>query len=322
MTLRALSLRHLDAASEPALHSLLDHLKGAGHDFVPPSPASHRRVLARDPGRPAQSLRDVFGWSLPFAPDLLPGRLFEDLRKADLAVEEGGMWRSRVRVARLAGELFLHSAFPTSQEDAVFFGPDTYRFAAFLKAGLTHAEPGGVLVDIGAGSGAGAVVAMRLARPARTILTDINPSAMRLAGVNLRQAGCAGELVLGEGLDEVAGPLDLVIANPPFIAGEDGHAYRDGGDLHGARVALEWTEAAMDRLAPGGRLLLYTGSAIVEGEDLLFQAVAAMAADGPFELRRQELDPDIFGEQLSDPAYADVDRIAAVGIIVRRRGHA
>ena len=47
-----------------------------------------------------------------------------------------------------------------------------------------------------------------------------------------------------------------------------------------------------------------------------------MAADGPFELRRQELDPDIFGEQLSDPAYADVDRIAAVGIIVRRRGHA
>lgn len=322
MTLRALSLRDLDGASEPALHSLLDHLKEAGHDFVPPSPATHRRVLARDPGRLAQSLRDVFGWSLPFAPDLLPGRLFEDLRKAGLTVEEGGMWRSRIRVASLEGELFLHSAFPTSQEDAVFFGPDTYRFAAFLKAELTDADLGGVLVDIGAGSGAGAVVAMRLAKPARTILADINPAALRLAGVNLRQAGCAGELLLGEGLDEVAGPLDLVIANPPFIAGEDGHAYRDGGDLHGARVALDWAKAAMDRLAPGGRLLLYTGSAIVEGEDLLSQAVAAMVAEGPFVLRRQELDPDIFGEQLSDPAYADVDRIAAVGLSVRRLRHA
>lgn len=319
MTLRPLSLRDLDAASEPALHRLVEFLRQSGRPFVPPSPATHRRVLARDPGRHARDLRDVFGWSLPFAADLIPSGLLDDMRRAGLVAQQGGLLRSRVRVASLEGELFLHSAFPTSLEDAVFFGPDTYRFAAFLKAELAGAAPTGVLVDIGAGSGAGAVVAARLARPARTVLTDVNPAALRLAKVNVHQAGCPAELVLGEGLDPVDGPLDLVIANPPFIAGEDGHVYRDGGDLLGARVALDWTKAAMARLAPGGRLLLYTGSAIVEGEDRLSRAVEALTAEGPFELRRQELDPDIFGEQLSDPAYADVERIAAVGLSVRRR---
>ncbi|MDO8902135.1 MAG: methyltransferase [Phenylobacterium sp.] len=319
MTLRPLSLRQLDADSEPALQSLLEALNQSGHHFVPPSPATHRRVLARDPHRQARNLRDVFGWSLPFAPNLMPAPLLNALRLADLLVEEEGLLRSRVRVAALEGELFLHSAYPTTRPDAVFFGPDTYRFAAFLKAELADAPSGGVLVDIGAGSGAGAVVAARLARPARTILTDINPAALRLARVNLRQARCEAELVLGEGLDRVEGSLDLVIANPPFIAGEDGHVYRDGGDLHGARVTLDWTKAALNRLAPGGRLVLYTGSAIVEGQDRLFQAVEGLVAGGPFELRRQELDPDIFGEQLSEPAYADVERIAAVGLSVRRR---
>lgn len=318
MTLQPLSLSPLDDRAEPALHSLLDALKRMGHAFVPPSPATHARVLAREPSRPARSLRDVFGWSLPFAPDLMPAPMLDVLRQADLVVEDRGLLRSRVRVAALEGELFLHSAYPTTREDAVFFGPDTYRFAAFLKAELADAPAGGVLVDIGAGSGAGAVVAARLAHPARTVLTDINPAALRLARVNLRQAHCPAELVLGEGLGAVEGPLDLVIANPPFIAGEDGHTYRDGGDLHGARIALDWTEATLDRLAPGGRLILYTGSAIVEGQDLFYQAVKGLVARGGFDLRRQELDPDIFGEQLSDPAYADVDRIAAIGVSVRR----
>ncbi|MDP1642117.1 MAG: methyltransferase [Phenylobacterium sp.] len=318
MTLQPLSLGQLDHRAEPALRNLLKALKQMGHHFVPPSPTTHARVLARDPSRQARSLRDVFGWSLPFARDLPPASLLDALLQADLVVEDKGLLRSRVRVATLEGELFLHSAYPTTREDAVFFGPDTYRFAAFLKAELADVPPGGVLVDIGAGSGAGAVVAARLTRPRRTILTDINTAALRLARVNVQHAGCAAELVLGEGLSAVEGPLDLVIANPPFIAGEDGHTYRDGGDLHGARVALDWTQAALKRLAPGGRLVLYTGSAIVEGEDLFFQAVKALAAGGPFDLRRQELDPDIFGDQLSDPAYADVDRIAAVGVSVRR----
>jgi hypothetical protein len=31
----------------------------------------------------------------------------------------------------------------------------------------------------------------------------------------------------------------------------------------------------------------------------------------------QELDPDVFGEQLLEPGYEEVERIAAVGLTVR-----
>lgn len=313
---------NLDAHSddERALGALLNLLRQADYHFVTPSPATHRRVLRRDAKPVAQTLRDVFGWSLPFQPDLLSNALLDALWAADLLHHDDGLLRSRVRVSSLGAHLFLHSAFPTTAEDAVFFGPDTYRFANFLTAELAGSAPVGLLVDIGAGSGAGAVVAADLARPARTLLTDLNPLALRLARANAASAGQEVETVLGDGLGGVSGPIDLAIANPPFIAGENGRAYRDGGDLHGARISLDWTLAAAQRLAPDGRLLLYTGSAIVEGQDLFRQAVKAELADSGFEIAYRELDPDIFGGQLSDPAYADVERIAAVGLSVRRLG--
>jgi hypothetical protein len=31
-------------------------------------------------------------------------------------------------------QLFVHSSFPTEKSDAVFFGPDTYRFARFIDS--------------------------------------------------------------------------------------------------------------------------------------------------------------------------------------------
>jgi hypothetical protein len=33
----------------------------------------------------------------------------------------------------------------------------------------------------------------------------------------------------------------------------------------------------------------------------------------------EELDPDVFGGMLRRPAYDDVERIAAVGAVIRRR---
>jgi hypothetical protein len=67
------------------------------------------------------------------------------------------------------------------------------------------------------------------------------------------------------GLDGAPDDLDLIVANPPYVAGDSGRAYKDGGDLHGARLSLDWAVAGMGRLAPGGRIILYTGSAILDG---------------------------------------------------------
>ncbi len=308
-----------EAASIAALGALLGELKRLDYRFVTPTPATHRRVIARSAKQTARNLRDVLGWSLPFAASVLPPHLLSLMREADVILQDRGLLRAAVRVSSLGGQLFLHSAFPPEAQDAVFFGPDSYRFASFLAAELASAEGGGVLVEIGAGSGVGAIVASSLVRPDRVLMTDINPAALRLANVNAMAAGVAPELVLTNGLDGLDGPFDLIVANPPFIAGAGDRTYRDGGDLHGARVSLDWTSAALGKLARNGRLLLYTGSAIVAGDDPFRRMVEESVRGGPFELRYRELDPDIFGGQLSAPGYGDVERIAAVGLTVHRR---
>ena len=75
-----------------------------------------------------------------------------------------------------------------------------------------------------------------------------------------------------------------------------------------------------DRLAGGGRLILYTGSAIIGGADPLREALASALAVRGCSLRYREIDPDVFGEELDGPAYAEVDRIALVAAIATRGG--
>jgi methylase of polypeptide subunit release factors len=308
----------LVSEADQALLALLEGLADTGYRFVTVTPETHRRVLARDPDRIAADLRDVFGWSLAFDKDLLPPPLWDALERSGMAGREGHLWRSRVRVSSLDDRLFLHSAYPTDEADAVFFGPDSYRFAAFLRAQLPSLPGVRRVVDIGAGTGVGAIVASTLAPGARLTATDINATALRYARLNARHSGVALEIVEGSGLDGVEGPVDLVITNPPFVADPANRLYRDGGGLHGAGLSLDWALAAARRIEPGGTVLLYTGSAIVGGRDGLHEALAAQLPGLGCTLRYAEIDPDIFGELLIEPGYEEVERVAAVGAVVAR----
>jgi hypothetical protein len=300
---------------QQALLVLLDRLERLGWDFVTPTPTTHRLLLGRDQ-RPARDLRDWLGWSRAGRLADLDPDIRDLLARADAFEETPQGWKSRLRVSRIGGGLFLHSAYPTTDRDAVFLGPDTYRFVRFLEARL----PAGArrIVDVGAGAGVGGVFAGRRLAGARVQLTDVNPEALRLAVVNAAHAGVAVEPIEAPGLDAVEPGVDLAVANPPFMAGR-GRTYSAGGDLHGARLSIDWAETALERLRPGGRLLMYTGSAILEGgRDRLREQlvrVAGRAAD----LDYAELDPDIFGGVLGGPAYAGVERIAAVGVTLVKR---
>jgi methylase of polypeptide subunit release factors len=307
---------HLASGAEPALLDLLAALDRAGYDFVAPTPATHARIVARPGKAVANDLRDIFGWSLAFRPVLLPDDVLGCLERAGLVSRQGELLKSGVRVSRIGSHLFLHSAYPTDDAQSVFLGPDSYRFADFIRSEIPRIAGARRLVDIGAGAGVGGIMAAALLSGARITLVDINPAALRLASVNARHAGVNVELVEGEGIEAVSGPIDLAIANPPFIMDEGGRTYRDGGDLHGARLSLDWTLAAARRLEPGGRMLLYTGVAIVGGKDELRTALEKELPALGCSLRYRELDPDIFGEELDRPSYRDVERIAAVGAVV------
>lgn len=317
-TTRAATPDTPSAGVHAARVDLLARLKRARYRFVTPTVATHRRILQRDARTSARDLRDVFGWSLPFSSDLLDADLAACMAAAGVLDTSGEMLRSRVRVASLGEDLFLHSAFPANAPDAVFFGPDTYRFANFLSQELQDAPEVGLLVDVGAGSGVGGIVAARYARARRVILTDLNAKALELARANAEAAGVRAEAMLGDGLAGVGAEIGLVVANPPFIAGSGGRTYRDGGDLRGSRISLDWAVAGAAKLAPGGRLLLYTGSAIVGGDDPFREALVSELSGGGFKLGYRELDPDIFGGELSAPAYRDAERIAAVGVRIDR----
>jgi precorrin-6B methylase 2 len=306
--------------ADRALVELLGRLDGLGYDFVAPTPATHKRVVGRPEMRSARNLRDIFGWSLPFARETLPAELLALLERGGALAVEGDCCRSRLRVSRIEDLLFLHGAFPTDRPDSVFLGPDSHRFVRFVRAQLADHAPVRRIVDMGAGAGVGGIIAARRGAGASAVLVDSNPEALRLARINAAAAGAAVEAVEGRALDAVPGDLELVIANPPFIMDEGGPAYRNGGVMLGAGLSHDWALAAARRLRPGGRMLLYTGSAIVAGRDGLREALARDLAPLGCELDYEELDPDIFGEQLDLPAYREVERIAAVGAVVARRG--
>lgn len=300
-----------------AMLGLLGALRDSGYLFVTPTPATHARVVKRLDKRQARDLRDVFGWSLPFAPSVLPSGLLDLLHEAHAIEETPRGFKSRLRVSTLDGLFFLHSAYPTEQTDAVFLGPDSYLFAALIEHQIDSgaALPAGGVVDIGAGAGVGALTAARRLPGRRVALTDVNARALDLARVNARFAGVEVETELSETLDGVNGDIALALANPPYIDDAGQRAYRDGGAMHGGRLSVDMALMAARRLVPGGRLILYTGAAIVNGENRLCAALTRALADEGCALTCREIDPDVFGEELDQPGYRDVERIAVVAAV-------
>lgn len=306
------------AREDAALRSLLRALHERDYAFVTPTPASHARVVARPDKREARGLADVFGWNLPFSWDMVGPELAGILKAGELFEPQcGGLVRSKVRVSSLRDALYVHSSYPTIEEDAVFFGPDSYRFANLIAAELPALGLPDTLtaVDIGTGAGVGAIVIKRLCPEARVIGTDVNPKALRFAAANAEVAGAAVELVSGDTTHRLGFPLDLVVANPPYIIDTKNRTYRDGGNLHGARVAIDMVGDMLGQLSQRGWLILYTGSAIVEGRDPQRAELEQLAARFGRRLRYSALDPDVFGEELARDVYRDVDRIELVSAV-------
>jgi predicted RNA methylase len=307
--------------SRSALLSLLTALDGDGYDFVPPTPATHARVVARPDRREAQDVRDVLGWSLPVAPRVLPRSLEAGLIDAGVLVPgDNDRLVPQLRVSRVLGTLFWHSRYPTTAHDSVFLGPDSYRFAQFILARMDPAARS--ILDYGAGAGVGGIIAARRAENAVLTIADINPKALFLASINADHAGVRHRAVKVSQPSDVDGRFDLMVTHPPFMIDSERRAYRDGGELHGAALSLDWVVQGIDLLNPDGRLIMHTGVSIVGGRDVLLDAFRDRLPAVGNDMTYLELDPDIFGDELDQPAYADVDRIAAVGVMVRRTGAA
>jgi hypothetical protein len=150
-----------------SLQTLLRRLAGAGYDFTTPTPSTCRRKVEKAAPGP-RCLRDIFGWSLGFAERDLEPDFLALMQDSDCVVADPAGWRATVRVSAVHGRLFLHSAFPANQPDAVFLGPDSYRFADLIAAEIGE-HPIRTIFDVGAGAGVGGLTAQQHAPGARVI---------------------------------------------------------------------------------------------------------------------------------------------------------
>lgn len=335
-----------------ALLALIKSLKTHHYEFKTISPLSHLRVNTRqdhprarpdDKAKPEsrlQNLRDIFGWSRRFKPEDIAADIYQIMQHANVVKSVKDDFYSSVRVSSYCyypnatslaqgintghqeqALLFVHSAYPTTANDSVFFGPDTYRYLNLIDRVIRQRDASITkrMVDIGCGAGPGAIL-MALQFPAAEVFaTDINQAALELAEVNAHAAGALNvKTCISDILTGVDGQFDVITANPPFLVDKDKRAYRHGGGDLGAELSFRMLQAAIPRLNPGGQFILYTGVAISDGVDVFKRDVTAYlhAQASNLSWQYQELDPDIFGEELFNDVYAGADRIAAISLIV------
>lgn len=301
-----------------ALVALGRSLHAAGYRFSIVTPATRRRVNRRAGNRHGHGLRDAFGWGRPFLEGALPAPIIRLMQDAGVLAHSGHALRAAVRAATLGGNLYFHTAGTGGGED-VFFGPDTVRFiGATMRAAQRLPAPARI-VEIGCGAGPAAVeLALRFPN-AEVIASDVNPDALALTQANARLAGARLATCRSDVLADVEGGFDLAVSNPPYILDSDQRTYRDGGGMLGAELSLRIAREALERLRPGGTLLLYTGVALTGPDDHFLAALRPSLERHCAHWDYEELDPDVFGEQLSQPGYEEVERIAAVFLTARKR---
>lgn len=304
------------------LVNLGQELLRSRYNFHPVTPATHQKVVSRGGNKSSdQFLRNFFGWNYSYRASEIPEDIRPFLEIPGFASLDEEGWKSNFRAATWGDYLFFHSSYPTEETDAVFFGPDTYRFLQFLK---TNILPASSILDLGCGSGAGGLCYQRFIensfdiQPSLT-LTDINPSAIKLSEVNARVNGFKRlELLKSNLFDEVTSSPRVVVCNPPFIVDPLKRDYRNGGGAYGTEFSVKVVEEFLNKMSSPSTLLLYTGTSIVKGEDVFHSAVLNLLKSKTPEWSYTEIDPDIFGEQLESTEYKDVERIAAVGLVITK----
>ena len=307
----------IQTSQQQALLFLLDFLKQRDYQFTAITPLSHQRILSRkrQEKNTAITLRDIFGWNLAFAETDLEPALFEILKDNQLIHFQDHQWRSDVRVASLDRELFIHSSFPTVQQDSVFFGPDTYRFEYHLKQYLA-ARPHSFkrAVELCCGTSAAAIsMAKHYPDFSEIIVSDLNPKVLLYSQINAGFAGLDNIYPVYSNLyDHLEGQFDLIFANPPYLMDADQRQYRHGGNqLDGNELAFNIVKEGIQRLNPQGCLFLYTGVAIrADGNPFLEHLEKLIVPQPNFHWSYEEIDPDVFGEELEQPAYQHIERIA------------
>jgi len=210
----------------------------------------------------AAALQQSRAWLLGHDDEPLSKHLAERIA-AQIAQRAAGM-----PLAYIVGEKEFHGLLLKVTPDTLVPRPDTETLVDWALE-ILQALPGEpAVVDLGTGSGAIAL-AIKHRHPAAAVqAVELSAAALAVAQDNAQRLGLALRFHQGDWWQPLAGQrFDLIVSNPPYIAGADPHlpalrfepinALTPGGD--GMKALLTLIDGAPDHLRPGGWLLLEHG---------------------------------------------------------------
>ena len=210
----------------------------------------------------AAALQQSRAWLLGHDDEPLSKHLAERIT-AQIAQRAAGM-----PLAYIVGEKEFHGLLLKVTPDTLVPRPDTETLVDWALEILQPLPGEPAVVDLGTGSGAIAL-AIKHRHPAAAVqAVELSAAALAVAQDNARRLGLALRFHQGDWWQPLAGQrFDLIVSNPPYIAGSDPHlpalrfepleALTPGGD--GMKALLTLIDGAPDHLCPGGWLLLEHG---------------------------------------------------------------
>lgn len=203
-------------------------------------------------------------------------------------------------LAYLVGEREFYGRPFTVDRRVLIPRPETELLVDLALQELRRTEAPALVVDVGTGSGCIAATLALEAPAARVVAVDIDVAALQVAHANLTRHGLARRvhLVQGDLLSWLGCPVDLVVANLPYVPSErfpelpsDVRDYEPRyalcGGPGGARIILALLEQASS---------LGVGALLAEIDAGHAQQVVA-AARALFPDRTVELCPDLAGQE-------------------------
>jgi release factor glutamine methyltransferase len=158
------------------------------------------------------------------------------------------------------------------------------------------------IVDVCTGSGCIAIALVAHLPEASCLGIDISPAALAVARRNAEKHGIEARIqfIIGDLLDRRPGPVDLIIANPPYVSADEWASlpkstlYHEpyqalNGGPDGLEVIRRLLSQSQGLLRPGGTLLLEIGAS--QGEVAMEMAKTSFP-DGGTTVR---IHPDLAG---------------------------
>ncbi|MBI4224251.1 MAG: peptide chain release factor N(5)-glutamine methyltransferase [Deltaproteobacteria bacterium] len=156
--------------------------------------------------------------------------------------------------------------------------------------------PGPFILDLCTGSGCVAAALAKELPDARFVVSDISPRALTVARGNLKFAEGRVAFIQSDLFENITGPFDLIVSNPPYVASKDWEGLQPEIKNFEPRLALDGGTDGLDFirkiLQDAPRCLKSNGWLILEnGSEIKTWNALSLKVKNPFTEKSKSAEP-------------------------------